>query len=120
MKRIAEQLNNLNYYHQSQHGFRESRSTETAVKESINQISECKKFKYAVFIAADFSGAFDGIEWTHIIKNLKEAGLGNQFINATRELLINRLIVFDGGCVNITRLVKLVVLRGVQLVLNYG
>ena len=81
LQRIRPVLENI--LRDNQNGFREKRST-TAQIFTLRRIIEGVKQKHlpAVIIFADFSKAFDSIDWSKMEQILETYGIPNQIIKA--------------------------------------
>lgn len=64
LKRLNYFLNDPNRLFNSQHGFQENKSTETAIKEVFSQIDLLKQEDvYISLVSIDFKNAFDSLPW---------------------------------------------------------
>ena len=110
LKRINHHLYHANTLSGKQHGFRELRSTESALLSAISLVELQKSnSNYTSLISLDFQGAFDNLNWGHSIQSLHQLGISQQFINIIRSFLFNRraqvnwlspeqLFYFEKGC----------------------
>lgn len=99
IRRISDELKRRQFASDNQHGFIKGKSTSTAIEKLTKRIRSIKKRKpkYAILLALDISSAFDRINWLHLIRNLEKAGCEGCFIEAVRQLLIDREVLYDDG-----------------------
>ena len=102
--RIEGRLDRLNFFNQKQFGFRKGFSTLDAISDLISNIEKGKsKFKYNLVVAIDVSGAFDGIGWDAVMKNLIKSGIENHYLIAAESLLVDRQIQINQRIYNSQR-----------------
>ena len=97
LKRLNYHLaQNIHFLSGFQHGFRELRSTETALLSAISRIKLNKQNNnYTSLISLDFKGAFDNLNWDLSIQSLNKLGLNAQLKNIISSFLSNRRALVD-------------------------
>jgi hypothetical protein len=103
---IMTHLDNNDFLHKSQHGFRKFRSCETQLALFLHDIltsGESKKQVDAVFL--DFKKAFDKVPHNKLILKLQSCGLNLKMVNWIRDFLSDRKqkVVIDGISSDIVR-----------------
>ena len=59
-----------------------------------------------MLIALDFTAVFDTLDWQHIVNNLRSKNVDEVTVNAMKELLVNRSVIFDDSCRRTERTVE--------------
>ena len=96
IERIRTELERRNFFDSEQHGFTAGKSTSSAANKVVNEIKQLKRrYNYVMAVAVDISGAFDNVDWYHMVKNALKAGVQNDCIELLRQLLIDREVVFE-------------------------
>lgn len=105
IRRINDKLDDLKFFSPNQHGFTKQKSTSTAIKVVIDQMKKIKKdkTKYAIVVALDISSAFDRLNWNHLMKNLERTSMDGCYLEAVRQLLIDREIQYETGAGTLRR-----------------
>ena len=96
---VMDHLDNYNYLNNAQHGFRQRRSCETQLINTINDFSNCLNQKGQLdAILLDFSKAFDKVDHEGLILKLQHAGLNKNLLDWSRSFLFNRTqrVVVEG------------------------
>ena len=106
INRLNEKLAETKFFSPNQHGFTKQKSTQTAIEKVLNEVKNCKKRKtnFAVLIALDISSAFDKLNWMHVLRNLEKTGIDGCYLEAVRQLLIEREIKYDTGSETLSRM----------------
>jgi len=84
----------------NQHGFRPSKSTDTAFAELQNWVSEGDKYVLGSFL--DISGAFDNVRWPQLMGDMNALGCHPWLIRIAMDYLRNRTATYSIGSVNKT------------------
>lgn len=58
-------------------------------------------------MALDFSGAFDAIDWRHVVNNVIKSNINNSLVKAQAQLLIDRTVEYNSKNRTITREIKI-------------
>ena len=106
INRLNEKLAEFEFFSPNQQGFTKQKSTQTATEKVLNEVKNCKKrkTKFAVLIALDISSAFDKLNWMHVLRNLEKTGIDGCYLEAVRQLLIEREIKYDTGSETLSRM----------------
>src|SRR6218665_427051 len=97
-------LESNSFFSPNQHGFRQGKSTESALKGITETIISKKLENQSVaLITVDISGAFDNASWSIILKNLTDAHTPSHLVNIIRNYLRTRSISFHHNNHTITR-----------------
>lgn len=87
-----------------QHGFRNGKSTETALVELRKVVENAEHDEYVMAISFDISGAFDNVWWPYVFKALKDKEIPRNIYLLLRSYFNNRrvrMISKDGEYVEI-------------------
>lgn len=88
-------LEESNFLHNEQYGFREGRSTEHAIMAALDRVREVKnRGHYQVLISVDIKGAFDNIQWDFIKTTIRNAQIESGFIPLVDSYPSNRKVLF--------------------------
>jgi len=96
--RLNSFLNTHNIFCENQHGFRQDRSTESAITKFLNEVKlalDNKKRVGAVFV--DFKKAFDLVDRKVLLKKLKSFNLSDNLLQFFKSYLENRQIAVKLG-----------------------
>ncbi|UYV80372.1 hypothetical protein LAZ67_19000007 [Cordylochernes scorpioides] len=83
-----------NLLNNRQHGFRRSRSTISALNETVKIALEHKNKEYTAIIAVDISGAFDNAWWPMVLKRLEKDNVQASIIKLLQFFFDNRRVRF--------------------------
>ena len=96
--RLYKFLVENNILYQKQFGFQNAHSTEPAILQLVNQITEAfSQGKYTLGISLDFSKAFDTVNHNILLEKLKAYGIQSENLKWFRSYLSNRkqFILYD-------------------------
>lgn len=94
--RIMTVLESTSFLNDNQHGFRESRSTVTALKFLKHTIqTNLKNFKYCSIVSIDIQGAFDNVDWDVLFSIIDSLPLNNYLKSSLKSYITDRLIGFS-------------------------
>ena len=90
---LKEELEEKKILDEHQYGFREGRSTESALDEMTKTIN-CfkKKYNHSILISFDVQGAFDRIEWSSLLKTLEKLGIEKNLVEIIQSYLLQRKV----------------------------
>ncbi|UYV67061.1 hypothetical protein LAZ67_4003788 [Cordylochernes scorpioides] len=81
-----------------QHGFREGKSTTTALNEVLEGVEMgLNKGVWVLFVALDIDGAFNSMSWNKLMRNLMDMGCPDNLCSLVRDLLRDRRISLSFG-----------------------
>ncbi|UYV64526.1 hypothetical protein LAZ67_3001100 [Cordylochernes scorpioides] len=81
-----------------QHGFREGKSTTTALNEVLEGVEMgLNKGAWVLFVALDIDGAFNSMNWNKLMRNLMDMGCPDNLCSLVRDLLRDRRISLSFG-----------------------
>ncbi|GBN37433.1 hypothetical protein AVEN_2686-1 [Araneus ventricosus] len=70
-QRLTYHLESTNSLDDRQHGFRESKSVDTAINELLSKIQTARRYgKYVLVLSIDIKGAFENLQHRAIVKSL--------------------------------------------------
>lgn len=96
--RVVHDLENADFLHKAQFGFRENRSTESAVLAAAAHVKkEVKNDAYPVLVSLDIQGAFDSVGWDTVLDSLTNSPLDRNILPLIRSYLCNRRVSFFYG-----------------------
>ena len=88
---IMDHLDALNFLNNAQHGFRQRRSCETQLINTLNDFSNALNNKGQIdAVLLDFSKAFDKVDHKGLIYKLRNAGINNNLISWCQSFLFDR------------------------------
>jgi exonuclease III len=91
LNQITEYIESKAVYHQEQSGFRKGHSTTTILHKLKDDIlTTMKKGEVTLSIFADFSKAFDTVDYPTLINRLNNLGFSKKFIKLINDYLTNR------------------------------
>ncbi|KAG5898714.1 hypothetical protein JTB14_020908 [Gonioctena quinquepunctata] len=89
--RVIQFCNNNNIFSKSQYGFLESRSTENAVFEIVNQINNCfQNQEKCITVFLDLAKAFDTVDHNILLQRLADIGVRCVALEIFEDYLTNR------------------------------
>ncbi|UYV62899.1 hypothetical protein LAZ67_2002358 [Cordylochernes scorpioides] len=81
-----------------QHGFREGKSTTTALNEVLEGIEMgLNKGAWVLFVALDIDGALNSMSWNKLMRNLMDMGCPDNLCSLVRDFLRDRWISLSFG-----------------------
>ncbi|UYV85105.1 hypothetical protein LAZ67_X004585 [Cordylochernes scorpioides] len=81
-----------------QHGFREGKSTTTALNEVLEGVEMgLNKGAWVLFVALDIDGAFNSMSWNKLMRNLMDMGCPDNLCSLIRDFLRDRRISLSFG-----------------------
>ncbi|UYV64849.1 hypothetical protein LAZ67_3002155 [Cordylochernes scorpioides] len=81
-----------------QNGFREGKSTTTALNEVLEGVEMgLNKGVWVLFVALDIDGAFNSMSWNKLMRNLMDMGCPDNLCSLVRDLLRDRRISLSFG-----------------------
>ncbi|UYV61600.1 hypothetical protein LAZ67_1005496, partial [Cordylochernes scorpioides] len=81
-----------------QHGFREGKSTTTALNEVLEGVEMgLNKGAWVLFVALDIDGAFNSMNWNKLMRNLMDMGCPDNLCSLVRDFLGDRRISLSFG-----------------------
>ncbi|UYV83715.1 hypothetical protein LAZ67_23002289 [Cordylochernes scorpioides] len=81
-----------------QHGFREGKSTTTALNEVLEGFEmSLNKGAWVLFMALDIDGAFNSMSWNKLMRNLMDMGCPDNLCSLIRDFLRDRQISLSFG-----------------------
>ncbi|UYV72420.1 hypothetical protein LAZ67_9003051 [Cordylochernes scorpioides] len=81
-----------------QHGFREGKSTTTALNEVLEGVEMgLNKGAWVLFVALDIDGAFNSMSWNKLMRNLMNMGCPDNLCSLIRDFLRDRRISLSFG-----------------------
>ncbi|UYV81596.1 hypothetical protein LAZ67_20001650 [Cordylochernes scorpioides] len=81
-----------------QHGFREGKSTTTALNEVLEGVEMgLNKGAWVLFVALDIDGAFNSMNWNKLMRNLMDMGCPDNLCSLVRDFLRDRRISLSFG-----------------------
>ncbi|UYV79802.1 hypothetical protein LAZ67_18000698 [Cordylochernes scorpioides] len=81
-----------------QHGFREGKSTTTALNEVLEGVEMgLNKGAWVLFVALDIDGAFNSMSWNKLMRNLMDMGCPDNLCGLVRDFLRDRRISLSFG-----------------------
>ncbi|UYV67279.1 hypothetical protein LAZ67_5000113 [Cordylochernes scorpioides] len=81
-----------------QHGFREGKSTTTALNEVLEGVEiGLNKGAWVLFVALDIDGAFNSMSWNKLMRNLMDMGCPDNLCSLIRDFLRDRRISLSFG-----------------------
>ncbi|UYV73376.1 hypothetical protein LAZ67_10002942 [Cordylochernes scorpioides] len=81
-----------------QHGFREGKSTTTALNEVLEGVEMgLNKGAWVLFVALDIDGAFNSMNWNKLMGNLMDMGCPDNLCSLVRDFLRDRRISLSFG-----------------------
>lgn len=114
---IMYHLDRVGYLHDEQCGFRENRSTESAILVALDHVRGAKgRGDYPALISLDIRRAFDSIDWDTIRSVVRQAPIDRGLVPLVNSYLTNRKVVFMDRNRRVSFKVVGVALRGRVLV----
>ncbi|UYV66547.1 hypothetical protein LAZ67_4002021 [Cordylochernes scorpioides] len=98
-QRLKHWLESNELLSSSQHGFREGKSTTTALNEVLEGVEiGLNKGAWVLLVALDIDGAFNSMNWNKLMRNLMDMGFLNNLCSLVRDFLRDRRVSlsFDG------------------------
>ncbi|UYV81652.1 hypothetical protein LAZ67_20001817 [Cordylochernes scorpioides] len=81
-----------------QHGFREGKSTTTALNEVLERVEMgLNKGAWVLFVALDIDGAFNSMSWNKLMRNLMDMGCPDNLCSLVHDFLRDRRISLSFG-----------------------
>ncbi|UYV83990.1 SYK [Cordylochernes scorpioides] len=81
-----------------QHGFREGKSTTTALNEVLEGVEMgLNKGAWVLFVALDMDGGFNSMSWNKLMRNLMDMGCPDNLCSLVRDFLRDRRISLSFG-----------------------
>lgn len=94
--RVVTKLENINFWDTSQQGFRENRSTITAMASLKIMIKEfLRNFKYVALVSIDIQAAFDAVVWRILAEIIDGLPISNYLKSTLKNYVSNRLVGFN-------------------------
>lgn len=92
--RIMLDLDSAGFLHDEQYGFRENRSTESAILVALDHVRNVMGREYPALVSLDIKGAFDFIDWGDINTVVSQAPIDKGLVPLISSYLTNRRVVF--------------------------
>lgn len=92
---LNQEIEKLSIFHEQQYGFREGRSTETALIELTKTLDQFRKiFKHVILVSFDITGAFNWVKWSRLLETMEKKKINSQLIQIIQSYFENRKICF--------------------------
>ncbi|UYV62617.1 hypothetical protein LAZ67_2001332 [Cordylochernes scorpioides] len=97
-QRLKHWLESNELLSSSQHGFREGKSTTTALNEVLEGVEiGLKKGAWVLLVALDIDGAFNSMNWKKLMRNLMDKGCPDNLCSLVRDFLRDRRVSLSFG-----------------------